>query len=361
VVVAEPGELSAALQPTQLSRWPSGREHGVRLDLRRLFAHPGTVQNGHKVVRAEPAERDGEADLVRQYLNQIAATPLLTAAEEVELAKRIEAGLYAAELLSRGAAADDEQRRRDLERLAAEGQAAKHHMIQANLRLVVSVARKHSRRGLSLLDVIQEGNLGLIRAVEKFDYTRGFKFSTYAVWWIRQAIDRGIAEQTRNVRLPVDVVEQVARLARIDRRWQADYGREPTVPELAEAAGLTQERIIELRRVARDSLSLDTPVGPDGDTRVADLIEDTDVLSAHEIVEFRALAEQLRAVVDTLPPREAMIITWRYGLSDGRRRSLQEIADKLGVTKERIRQLEKAALTTLRSPESRDPLLAWAS
>jgi RNA polymerase sigma factor (sigma-70 family) len=324
------------------------------------------VQNGHRAARAEPSERDGDGDLVRQYLNQIAATPLLTADEEVKLAKRIEAGLYAAELLRSGGAAGaagplDGARRRDLEQIAAEGRNAKDHMIRANLRLVVSVAKKHSRRGLSLLDVIQEGNLGLIRAVEKFDYKRGFKFSTYAVWWIRQAIDRGIAEQTRTVRLPVDVVEQVARLGRLDRRFQLEHGRDPAPAELAEAAGITEERVAELRRVARDSLSLDTPVGPEGDTRVADLIEDTDVLGAHEVAEFRALAQQLRAVVDRLPPREAMIITWRYGLSDGERRSLQEIADRLGLTKERIRQLEKAALATLRSPESRDPLLAWAS
>jgi RNA polymerase sigma factor (sigma-70 family) len=318
------------------------------------------VRNGNKATRAEPSERDGDADLVRQYLNQIAATPLLTAEEEVALAKRIEAGLYAVELLRNGTELDD-ARRRDLEQIAAEGQQAKNQMIRANLRLVVSVAKKHSHRGLSLLDVIQEGNLGLIRAVEKFDYTKGFKFSTYAVWWIRQAIDRGIAEQTRNVRLPVDVVEQVARLGRLDRRFQLDHGREPTPAELAEVAGLTEERIIELRQVARDSLSLDTPVGPDGDTRVADLIEDEDVLTAHDVVEFRALAEQLRAVVDRLPPREAMIITWRYGLSDGRRRSLEEIGQHLGLTKERIRQLEKSALAMLRDPESSDPLLAWAS
>lgn len=318
------------------------------------------VHNGNKATRAEPAERDGEADLLRQYLNQIAATPLLTAEKEVELAKRIEAGLYAAHLLRDGTATEA-NRQHELEQLAAEGQAAKDHMIRANLRLVVSVAKRHSHRGLSLLDVIQEGNLGLIRAVEKFDYSRGFKFSTYAVWWIRQAIDRGIAEQTRNVRLPVDVVEQVARLGRLDRRFQLEHGREPTLAELAESAGITEDRVIELRRVARDSLSLDTPVGPDGETRVADLIEDTDVLSAHEVVEFRTLAEQLRAVVDKLPPREAMIITWRYGLTDGKRRSLAEIAEKLGLTKERIRQLEKAALAALRSPERKDSLLAWAS
>ena len=317
------------------------------------------MRNGNAGRRSEPAERDGDADLVRQYLNQIAATPLLSAAQEVELAKRIEVGLYAAELLR---TADHRPHRGcDLRQLVDEGRRAKDRMVRANLRLVVSVARKHSHRGLALLDVIQEGNLGLIRAVEKFDYTKGFKFSTYAVWWIRQSIDRGIAEQTRNVRLPTDVVEQIARLGRLDRRLQLEHGREPTVPELALAAGLTDRRVVELRRVAQDSLSLDLPVGPDGDLRVADLIEDTDVLAAHDVVEFHALAEQLRAVVDRLPPREAMIITWRYGLSDGNRRSLQEIADRLGLTKERIRQLEKAALTRLRSPDACDPLLGWAS
>jgi RNA polymerase sigma factor (sigma-70 family) len=322
------------------------------------------VRNGNGAVRAESRELDGEGDLVRQYLNQIAKTPLLTAEQEVELAKRIEAGLYAAELLRVADAGErelDPDQRRDLERLAVEGQHAKDHLIRANLRLVVSVAKKHSHRGLSLLDVIQEGNLGLIRAVEKFDYAKGFKFSTYAMWWIRQAIDRGIAEQTRNVRLPVHVVEEVARLGRVDRKLQHELGRPPTVPELAAAAGVTEERVLELREVARDSLSLDTPVGDDGDTRVADLIEDTDVLAAHDIVEFHALAEQLRAVVDTLPSREAMIITLRYGLHNGKPMSLQEVGDKLGLTRERIRQLEKQALAQLRNPDLHDPLLAWAS
>jgi RNA polymerase sigma factor (sigma-70 family) len=321
------------------------------------------VQNGKRVVRAEERELDGEADLVRQYLNQIAATPLLTAQQEVDLAKRIEAGLYAAEVLRQADAGERDlsaELRRRLRPIAEDGQRAKDHMIRANLRLVVSVAKKHSHRGLPLLDVIQEGNLGLIRAVEKFDYKKGYKFSTYAMWWIRQAIDRGIAEQTRNVRLPVHVVEEVSRLGRIHRRLQLEHNREPTIAELAAAAGITEERIAELRKVAKESLSLDTPVGEDGDTRVADLIEDTDVLAAHDVVEFRALAEQLRAVVDTLPPREAMIITLRYGLHNGKPYTLQEIADRLGLTRERIRQLEKEALAHLRNPERHDPLLAWA-
>jgi RNA polymerase sigma factor (sigma-70 family) len=311
-------------------------------------------------MRAEPRERDGDADLVRHYLDQIAATPLLTADQEVQLSRQIEAGLYAAELLRRGDAPDGE-RRRDLERLAAEGQQAKDRMIRANLRLVVSVAKKHSHRGLSLLDVIQEGNLGLIRAVEKFDYQKGFKFSTYAMWWIRQAIDRGIAEQTRTVRLPVEVVEQIARLARIDRKLQLEYGRDPTVAEVAAVAELPEARVIELRRIAKSSMSLDLPVGEDGETTVADLIADEDVLVAHDVAEFRALAEQLRALVDTLPPREALIITLRYGLTDGKRWSLQDVGERLSLTKERVRQLEKGALAALRDPERREPLLAWAS
>jgi RNA polymerase sigma factor (sigma-70 family) len=320
------------------------------------------VQNG-SAVRAEARELDGEGDLVRQYLNQIAATPLLTAQQEVDLSKRIEAGLYAAELLRQASEGERELPAHDRQRLQTvvdDGQRAKDHMIRANLRLVVSVAKKHSHRGLPLLDVIQEGNLGLIRAVEKFDYTKGYKFSTYAMWWIRQAIDRGIAEQTRTVRLPVHVVEEISRIGRINRRLQSELGREPTPPELAKATGVTEERIAELRKVAKESLSLDSPIGDDGDTRVADLIEDTDMLGAQDIVEFSALAEQLRAVVDTLPPRDAMIITLRYGLHNGKPYTLQEIAERLGLTRERIRQLEKEALAQLRNPERHDPLLSWA-
>ena len=319
--------------------------------------------NGNRAVRSEERELDGEADLVRQYLNQIAATPLLTAHQEVELAKRIEAGLYAYEILRQAEGGEREltpAERRRLKTIADQGQRAKDHMIRANLRLVVSVAKKHSHRGLPLLDVIQEGNLGLIRAVEKFDYAKGYKFSTYAMWWIRQAIDRGIAEQTRTVRLPVHVVEEVSRISRIKRRLQNELSREPEIAEVAAAAGVPEERIIELRKIAKESLSLDTPVGEDGETRVADLIEDTDVITAPDIVEFQALAQQLRAVVDTLPPREAMIISMRFGLHNGKPYTLQEIADKLGLTRERIRQLEKEAIAQLRNPARHDPLLAWA-
>jgi RNA polymerase primary sigma factor len=310
------------------------------------------------------ARHDDEPDLVGQYLAQIGSTPLLTAAEEVELAKRIEAGVYAAELL-RAADAGDRRlpaaRRREITALAADGRAARDHMIRANLRLVVSAARKHSRRGVPFLDVVQEGNLGLIRAVEKFDYTKGFKFSTYAMWWIRQAIERGLAEQGRTVRLPAHVAEVVSKLNRIDRDLNRLLGREPTVEEVAEQAGLSVDRVVELRQIARDSVSLDTPLGDDGETTLGELIEDVDVLQAADIAEQRALTVSLRKLVATLPAREATIIGLRFGLEDGRPYTLQEVADRVGLTRERVRQLEKKALAELRDPRRHEPVLAWAS
>jgi RNA polymerase sigma factor (sigma-70 family) len=310
------------------------------------------------------ARHDDEPDLVGQYLAQIGETPLLTAAEEVELAKRIEAGVFAAELL-RGADAGDRRlpaaRRRELTALAADGRAARDHMIRANLRLVVSAARKHARRGVPFLDVVQEGNLGLIRAVEKFDYAKGFKFSTYAMWWIRQAIERGLAEQGRTVRLPAHVAEVVSKLNRIDRDLNRLLGREPTVEEVAEQAGLSVDRVVELRQIARDSVSLDTPVGDDGETTLGELIEDVDVLQAADIAEQRALTVSLRELVATLPAREATIIGLRFGLEDGRPYTLQEVADRVGLTRERVRQLEKKALAELRDPRRHQPVLAWAS
>jgi RNA polymerase sigma factor (sigma-70 family) len=319
--------------------------------------------NGWTVTRHEPREQETDYDLVGQYLSQIAATPLLTAAEEVELAKQIEAGVFARELLRR--ADDGKQKlpasRDELETLVRIGEQAKDRMIRANLRLVVAAARKYYRSVGSFLDVVQDGNLGLIRAVEKFDYTKGFKFSTYAMWWIRQAIERGRADKARAVRLPVHVVEEIARLGRAERKIQMRLGREPTVDEVAAEAGLAADRVTELRNLSREAVSLDAPVGEDGSTRVSDLIEDTDVLTPPEVVEFRGLAEELRAIVDTLPPREATIITLRYGLHDGRQHSLREVADRLGLSPERVRQLEHQALTELRDPERQEPLLAWAS
>ncbi|HEV2778854.1 MAG TPA: sigma-70 family RNA polymerase sigma factor [Actinophytocola sp.] len=325
---------------------------------------PASTRARPQRARPEPSEPGEEASLFNQYLNQIAATPLLSAAEEVELAKQIEAGVYAAELLHQhesGARELSERDRADLDLLAAQGQRAKCRMIRANLRLVVSVAKKYFRRGQSMLDLVQEGNLGLIRAVEKFDYTKGFKFSTYAVWWIRQSIDRGLAQYSRTIRLPMHVVEDVSKLARVERDLQIRLGREPSEEELAEHTGFSVDTVHELRRLSRETISLDTPIGDDGDRNVGDLIEDTEVLQGSDVVEYQAFARELRALVDTLPPREAMIITLRYGLHDGRQHTLAEIAERLGYTRERIRQLEKQALAALRDPERHQPLLSWAS
>ncbi len=322
---------------------------------------------------ARPATtvREGarESDPVGRYLRELTSTPLLTADEEVVLAKRIEAGVYAAELLRRadearadegGGRGPDAERHRALRSVTAEGRRAKDHMIRANLRLVVSVAKKHSFRGLPLLDVVQEGNLGLIRAVEKWDYAKGFKFSTYAVWWIRQAIERGLAEQTRTIRLPMHVHEEVGKLRKAEQRLRLETDREPTAEEIAEAVKMPVPRVVELLAASRTALSLETPIGDDGSASVADLIEDGEAVDAHEAVEQQEVAEQLRVLVGTLPERQARILTQRYGLSDGRARSLQELSEELGLTRERIRQLEKESIRLLRDPERNRALLALA-
>ncbi|GLZ31671.1 RNA polymerase principal sigma factor HrdC [Lentzea sp. NBRC 105346] len=302
--------------------------------------------------RAEPYEPEG--DLVRQYLAQIAKTPLLSGEQEVELSKRIEAGVYATVLLGR----DDP--RPELRAIADDGVRAKDHMVRANLRLVVSVAKKHLRRGLPLLDLIQEGNLGLIRAVEKFDYTKGYKFSTYATWWIRQSIERGIATHSRTIRLPVHVTEELTRLDKATRELRAELDHEPTPQEIADRARMSVGKVMELRHITRDAVSLDTPVGSEEDTRLGDLVGDPGAPAASDLVEDQQFKAELRALVDTLPPREAMIVTMRYGLSDGREHTLQEIADHLGLTRERIRQLERRAMDDLRNPVRHGSLLAWA-
>lgn len=313
----------------------------------------------HDNGRAEPREPDDEADLVSQYLQQVSHTELLTAEEEVDLAKRIEAGIYAARLLERDGSLT-ESRRADLREVARDGELAKDHMVRANLRLVVSVAKKYAWSDLSFLDRIQEGNLGLIRAVEKFDYKKGYKFSTYAMWWIRQAIQRGIHGSSRTIRLPSHVMEEVNKVRKAQAALESRLGREPTAQEVAEEAGLDENRTVELRHLARPAISLHTPLGLDGDASIGDLIPDPHGEQAIDHTERQALLEELRGVLDTLPPREALIISLRYGLHDGREHSLREIAEQVGLTLERIRQLEKQSLAELRDPDRNYPLLTWA-
>ena len=299
-------------------------------------------------------------DSVHTYLKSIGRTSLLTAEQEVDLAKRIEAGLFAEHKLDTEPDLDP-QARRDLEHVAEDGRRAKSHMLEANLRLVVSVAKKYSDRGLSLLDVVQEGNLGLIRAVEKFDYTKGYKFSTYAMWWIRQAIQRGFADSARTIRLPVHVLEMLSKLSRVERDMHQRLGREPTPEELAVELDRTPDQIEELLRTSRQPISLDSTIGEDGETSIGDLIEDVDAPEASELVDRQLMAEQLRSALDALTPREATIMAMRFGLYDGNPHTLDEIGRALGLTRERIRQLEKQSLSKLRHPSRAQPLLDFAS
>ena len=299
-------------------------------------------------------------DSVHTYLKSIGRTSLLTAEQEVDLAKRIEAGLFAEHKLETAAGLSDSLRR-DLELVAEDGRRAKSHMLEANLRLVVSVAKKYSDRGLSLLDVVQEGNLGLIRAVEKFDYTKGYKVSTYAMWWIRQAIQRGFADSARTIRLPVHVLEMLSKLSRVERDMHQRLGREPTPEELAVELDRTPDQIEELLRTSRQPISLDSTIGEDGETSIGDLIEDVDAPEASELVDRQLMAEQLRSALDALTPREATIMAMRFGLYDGNPHTLDEIGRALGLTRERIRQLEKQSLSKLRHPSRAQPLLDFAS
>ena len=299
-------------------------------------------------------------DSVHTYLKSIGRTSLLTAEQEVNLAKRIEAGLFAEHKLDSEPDLP-EKYRRELELVAEDGRRAKAHMLEANLRLVVSVAKKYSDRGLSLLDVVQEGNLGLIRAVEKFDYTKGYKFSTYAMWWIRQAIQRGFADSARTIRLPVHVLEMLSKLSRVERDMHQRLGREPTPEELAVELDRTPDQIEELLRTSRQPISLDSTIGEDGETSIGDLIEDTDAPEASELVDRQLMADQLRHALDALTPREATIMAMRFGLYDGNPHTLDEIGRALGLTRERIRQLEKQSLSKLRHPSRAQPLLDYAS
>jgi RNA polymerase sigma factor (sigma-70 family) len=320
--------------PTEVLETMEGLDGAEALDVSEALDASEVLDLDEEAVSTDP---------VRAYLTEIGRTPLLDAAQEVELAERIEAGVYAAERLRRIDCGEDcplpDDVRAALEHIAADGRAAKAHMLRANLRLVVSVAKKHTHRGVPFLDVVQEGNLGLIRAVEKFDYRKGYKFSTYAMWWIRQAISRGLAEQARTIRLPVHVAEEVNKLGRVTRDLASDLGREPTLEEVAAGLGMPLERVAELRRVSRDTMSLDSPVGVDGDATLGDLVVDGDAPVAATQVEQRMLSTQVAQVLETLPPREATIVRLRYGLGDGQPRSLEEIGRHLGLTRERIRQL----------------------
>ncbi|MDA2811295.1 RNA polymerase sigma factor [Nocardiopsis sp. RSe5-2] len=305
-------------------------------------------------------------DSVHTYLKAIGRRQLLTAEQEVDLSKRIEAGLYAEYRLgvlpeAPEPAAMSAAEREELEWVAEDGRQAKQHMLEANLRLVVSVAKKYSDRGMSLLDVVQEGNLGLIRAVEKFDYAKGYKFSTYAMWWIRQAIQRGFADSARTIRLPVHVLELLSKVSRLERDMHQTLGREPTPEELAHELDKTPAQIEELLRVTRQPISLDSTIGEDGETRIGDLIEDIDASEASEVVDRQLMADQLRRALDDLEPREATIMSLRFGLMDGRPRTLDEIGKHLGLTRERIRQLEKQSLSKLRHPSRAQQLLDFAS
>ncbi|ARI54700.1 RNA polymerase sigma factor [Streptomyces bacillaris] len=305
------------------------------------------------------AENGGpSSDLFRQYLREIGRIPLLTAAEEVELARRVEAGLFAEERLA-GTPDLDSRLAGDLDRLVVMGRTAKRRLIEANLRLVVSVAKRYVGRGLTMLDLVQEGNLGLIRAVEKFDYARGYKFSTYATWWIRQAMSRALADQARTIRVPVHVVELINRVVRVQRRLLQERGYEPTADEVAAQLDLTPERVTEVLRLAQEPVSLHAPVGEEDDVSFGDLIEDGDAASPVESAAFLLLREHLEAVLSTLGERERKVVQLRYGLEDGRPRTLEEIGRIFGVTRERIRQIESKTLSRLRDHAFADQLRGY--
>jgi len=300
------------------------------------------------------------ADLVRVYLNGIGRTALLTAEQEVDLAKRIEAGVFAAHKLE-SAKRLTPQRRIDLKMIVRDGNRARNHLLVANLRLVVSLAKRYTGRGMPLLDLIQEGNLGLIRAVEKFDYTKGFKFSTYATWWIRQAISRGMADQGRTIRLPVHLVEQVNKLSRLKRELHQQLGRDATMAELAAESGIPEEKIADLLDHARDPVSLDMPVGSDEEAPLGDFIEDSESTSAEAAVVAGFMHDDINKVLRTLDEREQTVVRLRYGLDDGRPRTLDEIGRVFGISRERVRQIERDSMAKLRAGERSEVLRAYAS
>ncbi|MEI4272235.1 RNA polymerase sigma factor [Klenkia sp. LSe6-5] len=302
----------------------------------------------------QKARKDAElatsTDAVRAYLKLIGRVALLTAEQEVDLARRVEAGLYAAHKLADTDAKFTPTMRRDLNWVVRDGERAKTHLLEANLRLVVSLAKRYTGRGMAFLDLIQEGNLGLIRAVEKFDYTKGFKFSTYATWWIRQAITRAMADQARTIRIPVHMVEVINKLGRIQRELLQELGREATPEELAKEMDITPDKVLEIQQYAREPISLDQTIGDEGDSQLGDFIEDSEAVVAVEAVSYGFMQEQLTSVLQTLSEREAGVVRLRFGLSDGTPRTLDEIGQVYGVTRERIRQIESKTMSKLRHP-----------
>ncbi|UOZ02387.1 RNA polymerase sigma factor [Amycolatopsis sp. WQ 127309] len=339
---------------------PAQRRRGAAADkaaAAKSSDNPDFVWDEEESEALRQARKDAEltasADSVRAYLKQIGKVALLNAEEEVELAKRIEAGLYAAERV-RTAEEEGEklvtQMRRDLKWIVRDGERAKNHLLEANLRLVVSLAKRYTGRGMAFLDLIQEGNLGLIRAVEKFDYTKGYKFSTYATWWIRQAITRAMADQARTIRIPVHMVEVINKLGRIQRELLQDLGREPTPEELAKEMDISPEKVLEIQQYAREPISLDQTIGDEGDSQLGDFIEDSEAVVAVDAVSFTLLQDQLQSVLQTLSEREAGVVRLRFGLTDGQPRTLDEIGQVYGVTRERIRQIESKTMSKLRHP-----------
>ncbi|EFV92892.1 RNA polymerase sigma factor SigB [Dietzia cinnamea P4] len=317
------------------------------------------ITRSDRRTEADPEGQSPSADLVRVYLNGIGKTALLNAEDEVELSKRIEAGLYAKHLLETKKRLGP-AKKADLKTIVAEGEAARAHLLEANLRLVVSLAKRYTGRGMPLLDLIQEGNLGLIRAMEKFDYAKGFKFSTYATWWIRQAITRGMADQSRTIRLPVHLVEQVNKLARIKRELHQQLGREATLEELAEESGIPAHKIEELLDHSRDPVSLDMPVGADEEAPLGDFIEDAEATSAENTVVSNVMHSDVRAVLATLEEREQQVITLRFGLDDGQPRTLDQIGKRFGLSRERVRQIEREVMAKLREGRRADKLRSYA-
>ncbi|WP_344623256.1 RNA polymerase sigma factor [Kitasatospora arboriphila] len=363
---AAPAKKTAAKKTTASKTGKAGEEEAIgEEELLEEVALPGDKAEGEPEEESEgfvlsdddeddaPAQQvavaGATADPVKDYLKQIGKVPLLNAEQEVELAKRIEAGLFAEDKLSQ---ADKlaPKLKRELEIIAEDGRRAKNHLLEANLRLVVSLAKRYTGRGMLFLDLIQEGNLGLIRAVEKFDYTKGYKFSTYATWWIRQAITRAMADQARTIRIPVHMVEVINKLARVQRQMLQDLGREPTPEELAKELDMTPEKVIEVQKYGREPISLHTPLGEDGDSEFGDLIEDSEAVVPADAVSFTLLQEQLHSVLDTLSEREAGVVSMRFGLTDGQPKTLDEIGKVYGVTRERIRQIESKTMSKLRHP-----------